>query len=73
MDVSHISGNASDEIKQLFSSPGFLMPTEASGPIFGDSIVKKMVITEISIDKKVDEPRKLECRFVFELTVENGM
>ena len=72
MDVSHISGSASDEIKQAFSSPAsFLMPAE-SGPIFGDSIVKKLVVTQISIDKKVEEPRKLECRFVLELTVETG-
>jgi len=74
MDVSHISGNASDEVKKAFSSPAsFLTRPEASGQIFGASIVKKMVVTEISVDKKAEEPRKLECRFVLELTVGSDM
>ena len=75
-DISHISGNASDEAKRIFSlltnfltigSPG------TSGPTFGDSIVRKLVVTEISIEKKAEEPKKLECRFVFETTVEDGL
>jgi acyl-coenzyme A thioesterase 13 len=75
MDTSHISGSAPDNVKQALGNPADFFvrrPSEDSGPIFGESIVKRMVVTEISIDKKVEEPRKLEGRFVCELTVEDG-
>jgi acyl-coenzyme A thioesterase 13 len=74
-DASHISGNASDEVKRVFSNPGDLLimrPTATAGPIFGESIVKKMMVTEIAVEKKVEEPQKLEGRFICEITVGDG-
>jgi acyl-coenzyme A thioesterase 13 len=77
-DISHISGNVSDEVKKLCGSPARLFSsgrhsaTSTSGPIFGESIFKRIVVTEISV-RKTEEPRKSECRFVCELTVEDGL
>lgn len=75
-DISHISGNASDDIKRILGNPGrFYRHFQPSNtpPIFGDSIQTRMVVTEISINNKAEEPRKVEGRVVLELDVADGM
>ncbi|KAF8644452.1 hypothetical protein AX16_008451 [Volvariella volvacea WC 439] len=42
-------------------------------PIFGDSIVKRLMTTEVSINQKAEEPKKLEGRVVCEITVDEDM
>lgn len=71
-DVSHITGNVSDEVKQAYGNPADVFLRRGSKPSFGESILKRMVVTEISVEKKVEEPQKLEGRFVCELTIEDG-
>jgi acyl-coenzyme A thioesterase 13 len=75
-DIAHISGNASEEVKRLLANPGAFftnLPLDLKGPIFGQSITERLVVTEISVDKKADEPKKLEGRVVCEITVEEGI
>lgn len=72
-DVSHITGNVSDEVKQAYGNPADVFLRRGSKPSFGESILKRMVVTEISVEKKVEEPQKLEGRFVCELTIEDDM
>ena len=75
-DISHISGNASDDIKRILGNPGRFYrhsQPENTPPMFGDSILTRMVVTEISINNKAEEPRKVEGRVVLELDVAEGM
>jgi acyl-coenzyme A thioesterase 13 len=74
-DVSHILGNVSDEVKRICGNPARFFSSRhsaASGPIFGESVFKRIVVTEITVRKTVEESQKSECRFVCELTVEEG-
>jgi hypothetical protein len=40
--------------------------------MFGHSIANRLKATELSLNPKVEERRKKECRLVYELTVEEG-
>lgn len=75
-DVSLIKGNASDDIKRMIGDPGsfFLRYRQQpeSSPLFGEAICKRLVVTEISINAKTEEERKLEARFVLETDVHEG-
>ncbi|KAF9480158.1 hypothetical protein BDN70DRAFT_877903 [Pholiota conissans] len=76
-DISHIAGNASDEIKQIVGDPGGFLTgrrnPQHNGPIFGEEIQRRLKVTEISIQKKAEEERKLEARYVVEIIVEEDM
>jgi len=75
-DISHIAGNASEEIKQTIGNPAYFFanrrPDDITSPIFGESIQRRLKVTEISIKKKEEEERKLEARMVFEMDVTEG-
>ena len=74
-DIAHIAGNASDEIKQLAGNPGDFFANRSpviTSPIFGESVQRRLKVTEISIQKKKEEERKLEARMVFEIDVTEG-
>ncbi|KAF8967449.1 HotDog domain-containing protein [Flammula alnicola] len=75
LDISHIAGNAADEVKQTLGDPVFLnrRPDGVRSPMFGESIQRRMKVTEISINKKAEEERKLEARLVIELDVAEDM
>lgn len=75
-DVSLVKGNASDDIKRMIGDPGgfflrFRQQPESS-PMFGEAICKRLVVTEISINAKAEEERKLEARLVLETDVQEG-
>ncbi|KAF9449045.1 hypothetical protein P691DRAFT_728616 [Macrolepiota fuliginosa MF-IS2] len=76
-DISHIQGNASDEIKRVLGYPSaffYAARTEDfNQPLFGDAIVDRLVCTEISLYAKPEEPRKVEAKVVIETTVEEDM
>ena len=76
-DISHIAGNASDDLKRLIGDPGSFFasrrPGSVEGPIFAESIQKRLKCTEISINRKAEEERKLEARYVVETEVTEGM
>lgn len=76
-DISQIVGNASNDIKRLIGDPGGFLanrqPNPGQGPIFGESIQKRLRCTEISINKKAEEERKMEARYVIETEVAEGM
>ena len=72
-DIAQITGNALNEIKQTAGNPGhFFANRRFTAPIFGESIQKRLKVTEISINKKEEEERKLEARVVLEIDVTEG-
>jgi len=75
-DISHISGNVPDEVKRFVGIPAIVFKSrvpEVSKPIFGESVTNRLLITEISVVPKAEEPKRLEGRVVCEITVEEDM
>lgn len=77
-DTSNISGNASEEIKRLLGDiptifGTYFKPEGQSYNGFGKIIKDRMVVTELSILQKAEEPNKLEGRAVLEIDVLQGM
>lgn len=76
MSFDHILGNASDEVKRKLGAADYAPifgGNAGRNPIFGHSIAKRMTVTEISIERKAEEPQKSESRVVCEVTVEDGL
>ncbi|EAU82753.1 hypothetical protein CC1G_10658 [Coprinopsis cinerea okayama7 len=74
LDISHVKGNAPEEIKRLLVSPYRLYKSnQAQGPLFGEEIQKRLVVTEVSILQKAEEPLKQEGRVVLETDVAEDM
>ncbi|KAH6912466.1 HotDog domain-containing protein [Coprinopsis sp. MPI-PUGE-AT-0042] len=74
VDISHIIGNAPDNVKRVVaSSPKIFKQIPSQGPIFGEEIHKRMVVTEVSIIPKIEEPKKNEGRVVIEMEVAEDM
>lgn len=75
-DISQITGNASDDIKRIIGNPGGFFQNHHvenfSSSIFGESILKRMKIVEISLIRKAEEEKKVEARVVVELDVTEG-
>jgi acyl-coenzyme A thioesterase 13 len=73
-DTSQIPGNASDDIKRIIGNPSrfFQRGKDVNSPTFGRSILKRMKIVEISLNRKVEEEKKMEARVVVELDVTEG-
>jgi acyl-coenzyme A thioesterase 13 len=73
-DISHITGNAPDDVKRFVaSSHKIFKQNKAQGPLFGEEIHKRMVVTEVSIVPKAEEPKKHEGRVVLETDVAEGV
>lgn len=71
--ISRIKGNASDDIKYTLGNPVIYFGTHLfERPLFGATIIDRLVCTEIFLDKKVDEPKKLEAKVIVELEVKEG-
>ena len=77
-DISHITGNASDDIKRTIGNPGAFFQHRvenliaSSSSLFGESILKRMKVVEISLNGKAEEEKKMEARVVVELDVTEG-
>ncbi|KAF5388333.1 hypothetical protein D9615_000806 [Tricholomella constricta] len=74
--IEQISGNAPKHVKAAVANTSMFYAHHiegVTGPIFGESITKRMVVTEVSVDKKLEEPSRLEGRVVCELTVDEDM
>ena len=69
-DISQIAGNASDDIKRTIGNPGSFFHVNHSE--FGGSILKRMKIVEVSLNRKAEEEKKMEARVVVELDVMEG-
>ncbi|KAG6844358.1 hypothetical protein H0H87_007539 [Tephrocybe sp. NHM501043] len=75
-DISQVAGNAPNDVKAAVADTSMFFARRidgVTGPIFGEAITKRMIVTEVSIDKKAEEPLKTEGRVVCELTVEEDM
>jgi len=71
--ISRIKGNASDDIKHTLGNLAIYFGTRLfEQPLFGATIIDRLVCTEIFLDKKVDEPEKLEAKVIAELEVKEG-
>lgn len=76
-DASKIAGNAPLHVKQTLGNPikwleSVVAPEHKDANFFGKAIYERLRVTEISIDKKVDEESKLEGRVIVETVVEEG-
>jgi acyl-coenzyme A thioesterase 13 len=71
-DISQITGNASDDIKRTIGNHGGFFQSHLSSSIFGGSILKRMKVVEISLNRKAEEEKKMEARVVVELDVTEG-
>lgn len=68
--MEHIAGTASQELKERVARTYDTLIVRRSG--FGETILKRMRIAEVSLNFKVDEPSKKEARVVCELDVAEG-
>uniref|UniRef100_A0A8H7XW49 Uncharacterized protein n=1 Tax=Psilocybe cubensis TaxID=181762 RepID=A0A8H7XW49_PSICU len=76
LDISRISGNASEEIKRTLGNiPAIFATYIKCGRYtgFGKAIKERMMVTELSIIPKAEEPLKLEGRAVIEIDVMEDM
>ena len=73
-DASQVGGNAPEWIKKTLGDPqtffkSFLRPGQKRLDVFGREIEERMVVVELSIIPKAEEPKKLEGRAVCEMDV----
>ncbi|KAF7326867.1 4HBT domain-containing protein [Mycena venus] len=69
-----IPGNCDAATQDVFSNLPYLFGLDHfEKPGFGDSIIRALVVTHASVDRKAEEPLKQEGRVVCELTVTEGM
>ncbi|KAF7368631.1 4HBT domain-containing protein [Mycena venus] len=66
-----ISGNLNPETLKYFSDIPHFFGVNRKG--FGDSIIRRLVVTHASVDQKAEEPLKQEGRIVCELIVTEDM
>jgi len=72
-DISGMAGNAEPDVKIVLARA--FDPDEPfnSGIRFAQSVGRRLKIVEVSCNKKLDEPKKLECRVVVETLVTEDM
>ena len=68
--LENVAGNAPEMIKQLILNA--IVSPKLLGKTFASSVLRKMVLLEVSINKMVEEPMKEEGRVVFGLIVDEG-
>jgi acyl-coenzyme A thioesterase 13 len=73
-----ISGNLDSKALKYFSNILNFFWDESQGEawirrLFGDSIIRRLVVTQASVNQKAEEPLKQEGRVVCELIVTEGM
>ncbi|THU89430.1 hypothetical protein K435DRAFT_761110 [Dendrothele bispora CBS 962.96] len=79
LDISHVSGNVSDDLKRLIAYPCESLYTAQgedgkwtfSG--YNAEIFKRIKITEVSVEKNALEPKKFTGKVVCEMDVERDM
>jgi hypothetical protein len=68
-----VSGNVDPQTLELFSNLPILFGLNNNKkPGFGDSVMRRLVVTHASVEKKGEEPLKQEGRVVCELVVTDG-
>jgi len=76
IDISRISGNASEKIKRYLSHPPSFFDIYAKGQLkhsFGHTIMERMDVQEISILNMAEEPSRKEGRVVCKVIVDEDM
>ncbi|KAJ7938174.1 HotDog domain-containing protein [Mycena leptocephala] len=69
-----VSGNVDPQTLELFSNLPILFGLNNNKkPGFADSIIQRLVITHVSVEKKAEEPLKQEGKVVCELIVTDDM
>jgi acyl-coenzyme A thioesterase 13 len=76
VDISHVKGNASDEIKRIVGDPVAFFrrfrTLDFKSQLFGETIADRLRVTEISLYEKPEEPKKMEAKVIVEITVKEG-
>ncbi|KAK7470037.1 hypothetical protein VKT23_001473 [Stygiomarasmius scandens] len=73
--ASHIAGNASPTIKELFTDPVTYFNVYAKGQLshgFAETVVARITTTEVSILDDPEEKERKQARIVCRMTVEEG-
>lgn len=65
-----VPGSASQELKGRVTRTFYMLMARGSG--FGDSVLRRTRITEVSLNARINEPTKKEATVVCELDVEEG-
>ncbi|THV03372.1 hypothetical protein K435DRAFT_775049 [Dendrothele bispora CBS 962.96] len=76
LDISRISGNAPDEIKQALGDPTSFFNIYADGRLkqsFGYTIMERLEVVEIDIVSKAEEPSRKEGRVVCQVVIDEDM
>lgn len=68
-DSSKIGGNAPSEAKKFVHH---VLTDKLEGPGFARMVGRRFAVTEVSYIEKAEEPERMECRTVVEITVEDG-
>jgi len=76
LDPATISGNASDDIKRFLADPQTSFNTLIEGmckTTFAESVVNRIVISEVSVAQNATEPSRHEARVVCRIQVADDM
>ncbi|KAK1222445.1 hypothetical protein PQX77_014714 [Marasmius sp. AFHP31] len=75
-DISHVSGNAPDDVKRIIAYPSVFLfsingqPERGTG--YSDEVAKRLVVPEVTVVESSEEPSKDVGRVVCELEVTPG-
>lgn len=73
--IAQIGGNAAPDVKHMLSDVVTIFQMRGphlKAPLFGDSFISKLVVTDASIYPKSQAPLKKEGKVVCEITVDGG-
>ncbi|KAJ8088917.1 hypothetical protein PM082_014163 [Marasmius tenuissimus] len=76
-DISHVSGNAPDDVKRIIAYPSVFVfsingePERGTG--YSDEVAKRLVVSEVTLVKSSEEPSKDVGRVVCDLEVTPDM
>ncbi|THH07923.1 hypothetical protein EW146_g9164 [Bondarzewia mesenterica] len=70
-EAAKLRGNASPEAKQRAANGLYGLIVNGSG--FADAVGRRIIVTEVCINKKAEEPQKSEAKVVCEITVNEDM
>lgn len=66
--VSEIDGNATAEVKKIIGDTA----TDRVNTGFASLVGRRLLVKEVSYIQKAEEPTRMECRIVVEITVDDG-
>jgi hypothetical protein len=68
-DISSVAGNVSDNVKRWLLYPRWLKDPDLPTQSFAQEIFAAMRVTEATVLENSNEPKRKECRIVYNITV----